>query len=627
MRGLAPFLIAGAVSLANAAPLADRMEALPAGAVKPRGWMLDRARALAKGYVGCMDGVDADFRRAWTREFRPDPANFSWEHGAWSFEGGGYWFDALVRLAAQLDDSDLMAQAKRRLAPVLDDARPEAISLLSWLDRSDAQAVGTLTAPDTSFPLSKCGYLGRTLTAYWQITRDPRVPGVLAHAFDDMRFLRVGAGLHLPTAAFDAWKLTGDAKTAAALDAFYADLSPIDSPVTRYARLPDVSRHNMTDDPKKDVDWRLQHGVMLNEGMLAWLRGWQWTRRTEYRDAVFAWMDWLRDNATQPHGVIVADEAFGHPGGSRGTETCTVAATIWLKLQLLAATGDGRWADEAERALFNAAPVCANRDFTAHVYFQSPNRTTPLKPAYRRNDTPLMPYCYRRKHYPMCCTADLTRIIPAAVQYKWLTDGEGAVAALYGPDEATLTAAGVKVRLRTVTDYPFDERVTIHVHPERESEWTLKLRIPAWCGKASVAVNGLTQEVSAERGFAWVRRVWRAGDVVTLDLPMAPSFERGRDLNVGADYGVVRYGPFLMAAPLAEFDDDNPVRGAKGDWKVDPARVLRGARVDRKPLGPGFDWPLDAPVKLEVETSSGRVALVPYGCTRFRISMFPLVAD
>ena len=38
-----------------------------------------------------------------------------------------------------------------------------------------------------------------------------------------------------------------------------------------------------------------------------------------------------------------------------------------------------------------------------------------------------------------------------------------------------------------------------------------------------------------------------------------------------------------------------------------------------------WDWPLDAPVKVIAKDTAGRpLELVPYGCTKLRVSMFPV---
>ena len=594
------------------------------GAVRPRGWMLDRARAAAKGLSGRLDEYDEDFRRAYSPDFRPPVSNLTWQTGAWSFEGGSYWFDGAVRLAEQVDDEALRRKIAARLGPVLDSSRTNSLGLLSWLDRNEPGMLEKIREADNAFALAKSAMLVRALSAYWAVSGDTRVTNVLAHAFDDVRFLRLGNALHLPSAAYEVWRLTGDAATAAALDAYYASPESITSPGRRCSRPPEPSTFAMTNEPVPGGDWRPQHGVLLNESLVAWLRGWQWTGEERFRMAVFGWMDWLDAHAMQPHGVIVADEAFGFPGGERGTETCTVAASIWLRLQLLLATGDGHWADGMERSLFNAAPACVTRDYRRHVYFQSPNRTTPHRPVHRRGEVPVSPYRYERKHFPLCCTANLTRIIPAGVQAKWMTDAEGVVACVYGPDETHVAVAGANVCLRTVTDYPFSEKIAFTLESDRAAEWTLKLRIPAWCDRSRLEVNGVNVPVAAERGFAAVRRTWRSGDRVDLLLPMVPRLEMGMDRNVGRPYATVSLGPLLMAAPLAEFDDNTPVWRQRSDWRLDPETALVGAEILRTPVRANFDWPLDAPVRVRLHLKDGTLDLVPYGSTKFRVSMFPL---
>ena len=598
------------------------------GAVKPKGWMLDRAKTAVAGMSGHLDKYDVEFARAWSRNFKPSISNLTWEKGAWSYEGGGYWFDGLVRLAAQLEDPALEKKARSFFQPTLEDVKPSSLCLLSWAERSDPTVMEAVLRPGNDFALSKCGLMGRALVAMWEAFGDPRVPQVLAHAFDDVRIIRGTSGaLHLPVAAFDAWRITGDEKTRTALDEYYADTSKITSPAIALSLPPSPEKFNMTVKVIRGEDWRIQHGVLNNESLLAWLRGWQWTGREEWRDAVFAWMDWFRDNATQPHGVIVSDESFGYPGAERGTETCTVAASIWLNLQLLAATGDGRWADAAERALFNAAPACVSRDYCRHVYFQAPNRTTPLRPEYKRCETPITPYRYERKHFPLCCTADLTRIIPMGIQYKWLVDADGLVAALYGPDETRTEIAGVAVTVSTYTDYPFSEDISIRVMPERESTWTMKLRIPAWCDTPSIRINGrMMKDIAMHSGFASIKRLWRKGDGIDLNFPMNPKLTTLIDRNVenAPTLGFVSLGPLLMVAPLAEFDDNNPVWRQKYDWRLDPKTALATTRITRDRVKPDFNWPIDAPLKLEIQTSRGSLNLVPYGCAKFRIAVFPL---
>ena len=103
--------------LAAGLAVTPAMELAKPGAVKPRGRLLAAARAQRDGYTGHLDEIDDQFRRAWAPETHPRGKDLSWntKPGAWSCEGGAYWFDGLVKLAFQLDDPDLKAMASNRL--------------------------------------------------------------------------------------------------------------------------------------------------------------------------------------------------------------------------------------------------------------------------------------------------------------------------------------------------------------------------------------------------------------------------------------------------------------------------------------------------------------------------------
>jgi len=78
---------------------------------------------------------------------------------------------------------------------------------------------------------------------------------------------------------------------------------------------------------------------------------------------------------------------------------------------------------------------------------------------------------------------------------------------------------------------------------------------------------------------------------------------------------------------------------------TDAARRDAGVTVERKAMPAHWDWPLDAPLALRASarafdwkpsdahalpdgpvtgTASETIRLVPYGCTKFRVSMFPV---
>jgi DUF1680 family protein len=118
---------------------------------------------------------------------------------------------------------------------------------------------------------------------------------------------------------------------------------------------------------------------------------------------------------------------------------------------------------------------------------------------------------------------------------------------LYGDSTARLDVAGRKVHLTQTTRYPWDGAVTIAVEAEAPTRFTLHLRIPGWCRKAALSVNGEAIDPSSvtERGYAAIARDWASGDRIRLDLDMAVEQLRAHP-EVRQDAGRIA----LMRGPL-----------------------------------------------------------------------------
>ena len=198
-------------------------------------------------------------------------------------------------------------------------------------------------------------------------------------------------------------------------------------------------------------------------------------------------------------------------------------------------------------------------------------------------------------------------------------------------------------------------------------EFPLYLRIPAWCKQARIAVNGSAVDAKPDKkGLRKSCGPGRKGDVVDLRFPMPPQVVRGYETEFPASvkdyfsfepaavfakrrlpYASVIAGPLLFALAIPDKDPNTPVADARWQFALDNAAEQSGAdiKLERKAMPLKWDWPLDAPVALRVPARAfdwkptdaqalpdGPVAaqepetirLVPYGCTKFRISMFPV---
>ena len=92
----------------------------------------------------------------------------------------------------------------------------------------------------------------------------------------------------------------------------------------------------------------------------------------------------------------------------------------------------------------------------------------------------------------------------------------------------------LSLQVRQETEYPNSGRVVLHLDPSKPATFPLQLRIPHWCTKAVAAVNGRPLQQSIAPGtFLVIERQWRAGDQVSLDMPMAWRLVLGRNRQSG----------------------------------------------------------------------------------------------
>ena len=610
-----------------------KMELLPPGAVKPRGWLRDWCVSARNGYVSKMDGIDQAFPRAWNRDFHPRGKYLDWgdpNKGAWCTEGGAYWFEGLVKLAWELDDAELKSYATKRLEPLLERMNPKAIGFVYWMDRTAPAQMAEIEKANHGFIVGASGRTTRALLAYYEATGDGRAIQALKWCLDDPRFYFFGNPITLPAAACDTWRYCGDKKLAAAVDNFFATKPyPERWPAMRYGLPCNPKsihlRERRDSDPNANWEWRLQHGVLCYESMLSWVRGANWTGDRTYLENVLSWLDFQEKYTRQIHGVTVADEQYGAAGPDRGTETCTVAGDILLYSMLAGVTGEGRFADHIERSVFNAGAVCASRDYMKHVYFQSPNRTTGkgkfhAGPAGGGG-------LYKTKHWPLCCTAALTRIIPSFVQGMWMRPAEGGLAAtFYAPNVLETEVDGISVRIETATTYPFGETVELAVSPSCERLFPLHLRVPGWCTAPEFSVNGEKQPLEAKNGYQRICRTWKSGDRVHAYFPMRPRVEICVDRNDGERrYCGFSYGPLCMVQGIPEKDENTPTDEWRRSCTVNPKTALANSAITRLPMPSTWNWQLDAPLKLRIAASDATsLELVPYGCARLRVALFPV---
>jgi hypothetical protein len=201
-------------------------------------------------------------------------------------------------------------------------------------------------------------------------------------------------------------------------------------------------------------------------------------------------------------------EAFGEPyelpSREAYCETCAAIASSMWNWRMLLITGEPRFADVLERTLYNGFLSGLALDGT-HFFYENPLQS---EGAHLRQEW----------YACACCPPNVMRTIALIGHYLATMDSGGAQIHQYASARLHTRQAALSID----TDYPWEGRIVIGVEQSAADPWTLSLRIPAWCQGAEVHINDARPLAVAGGTYAAVERYWRAGDTVTLTLPMPP---------------------------------------------------------------------------------------------------------
>jgi uncharacterized protein len=191
---------------------------------------------------------------------------------------------------------------------------------------------------------------------------------------------------------------------------------------------------------------------------------------------------------------------------------CGAYAHFKLTRHLMRITGDSRYGDSLEQVLYNTVLGARPIQSDGHAFYYS-DYTYDGSKFFHKDDWP-------------CCSGTLPM---DAADYRvcaYFRSPRGVVVNLYAPSALRWRSAGAEFALRQTTEYPYSSQVRIDVTASHPAEWTMFLRIPAWTRGATISVNGVRGSLKPEPGaFAEIRRTWKTGDRIELELPFAARLE------------------------------------------------------------------------------------------------------
>lgn len=280
------------------------------------------------------------------------------------------------------------------------------------------------------------------------------------------------------------------------------------------------------------------------------------------------------------------NEAFGEPGtGHLGASLTTTHASFEtpcgayghfkIARYLLRVTKDARYGDTMERVLYNtilgAWPIQA--DGTSFYY--SDYAATGKKAWYNQK-------------WP-CCSGTFPQLAADYHISTYLRSADGVYVNLFTPSSLKWKDGNGQYGLKQETKYPFDNKIQIQVAGSQAKEYTIYVRIPTWSRPNPVlSVNGKKVSEAVDPGtFAAIRRTWKEGDRVELELPMPLRLE-AVDANHPNMVALVQ-GPlvlFAVAESQPTFDQPSLLKAkatnnATGDWTASSAD---GSNVTMRPF-------------------------------------------
>jgi uncharacterized protein len=231
------------------------------------------------------------------------------------------------------------------------------------------------------------------------------------------------------------------------------------------------------------------------------------------------WQDMVRSKMyiTGGIGSRSAGEAFGDPyelpNAKAYTESCAAIANLLWNWRMLQATGEARFTDVMETALYNSINSGMSLSGTMYCY-RNPLELTREASASIRN-----PW-----YSTTCCPPNLERMFASLPGYFYGTSAEGLWVHFYDRNQMNWKlAGGTPLSVTMETKYPWEGAVEMTVSPRAEKEFTVFLRIPGWSESTRVSVNGVAVAGKPEAGrYLAVRRRWKAGDKVQLAFSMTP---------------------------------------------------------------------------------------------------------
>jgi hypothetical protein len=227
----------------------------------------------------------------------------------------------------------------------------------------------------------------------------------------------------------------------------------------------------------------------------------------------------------------------------KNAECCVAYNLMKLQRHVFSWTGNARWMDAYERALFNCRLGTQSDQGLKQYFF-------PLGAGYWRA------YNSAEESF-WCCTGTGAEEFAKFVDTIYFHRGGDIYINQF--IASTLDWKDEGLAIEQSTQFPREQGTKLKIKTSQPSLRTFHIRMPGWTTEESlVKINGQTLDAMADPGsYLALRRVWQDGDTIDISLPM---LLRQESLPGDVSVSAALYGPLVLAADLGAGPSDEPSR-------------------------------------------------------------------
>ncbi len=263
--------------------------------------------------------------------------------------------------------------------------------------------------------------------------------------------------------------------------------------------------------------------------------------------------------AYKPDTVQKVHQSYGRdyqlPNFSAHNETCANIGNVLWNWRMFLLTGDSKYTDIVELALYNSVLSGVSMDGSKYFY-TNPLAATASYPYHLRWEGGRVAYISKSN----CCPPNVVRTIAEVSSYMYSIGEKGLYVNMYGGNTLnTELHDGTKLHLEQTTAYPWDGKILLALKEATSKPVDIFLRIPGWCKSYTLKINNTSVGmISKQEGYITTGRKWKAGDKIELILAMpATLIESNPLVEETRNQVTVKRGPVVYCIESSDMPQQN----------------------------------------------------------------------